>query len=45
LTRGNEGLLVCLGTKCVALITLVVGGGHLDMGYDGLGGTRHHQYV
>jgi len=20
-------------------------GGHLDMGYDGLGGTRDHQYV
>jgi len=25
LVRGNEGLLVCLGTKCVALITLVAG--------------------
>src|SRR5271154_3438247 len=24
-TGGNEGLLVCLGTKCVALITLVAG--------------------
>lgn len=35
-TRGNEGLLVCLGTKCVALITLVAGGGDLDTGYAGL---------
>lgn len=39
-TGGNEGLLVCLGTKCVALITLVAGVAISTRAMTGLDGLR-----